>query len=170
MLQSKTKIQSFCSHMEQSLIAKQQFVLQSSMLHNTPIQVAGVPFNHLYVCVCFPSVCVALCLSICFRFCELDIDALRACTCTHAHTNHLSPAQDPELLSLGFKVKEMQQVKWSVRGQRSLIPLLLLFFILHDGDDRDITLIRLRQGSSLLGSLSSHVSSDPCHFLLSHRK
>lgn len=52
MLQSKTKIQSFCSHMEQSLIAKQQFVLQSSMLHNTPIQVAGVPFNHLYVCVC----------------------------------------------------------------------------------------------------------------------
>ena len=132
----------------------------------------------MWVCVC---VCACLCLSsslphhLFFRFAELDMDThTQTQARAHTHTSHLSAAQDPELLSLWFKVKEMQQVNWTLRGQRSLITLFLhtqkknglLFFysfLLYDSDDRDISLICLSQASHL-------VPSDLCHFLLSDRK
>lgn len=77
------------------------------------------------VCVCGRAraptrVCVAQIPSICYVFCELDVDTKAG----HIHTNHSSQAQKPELLLLWFKVKEMQQVNWSRRGQRRLISLL----------------------------------------------
>lgn len=121
--------------------------------------------------VCFASVCLAPCLSICFRFCELDMDTQRdTFMCTHAHKPFITCPRPWIIISVWFKVKEMQQVNWSLRGQRSLITL---FFrnrlerwsncLFCDSEDRDISLIHLWHACH-------HIPSDPCHFLLSNRK
>lgn len=85
---------------------------------------------------CF-TVCLAHCLSICLGI--IFVNTVWAHTQTqahaHMHTNHSSPAQDSEL-SLRFKVKEMQQVNWSLRGQQGLISLFYPIRAMKTGIDR----------------------------------